>query len=159
MLPRGAAQDAVCTKVAIARVMHCAQELPRGVVRSLWISWVRRLATFAIAAAVLLGSHTATAKEDPVTVTVWPNLCGEPCMLRIVIRAAPHDDNRSLNVELNSEDFFRSSTQQLAGSRDAVVHSMVFRSMPAGEYQVRASVRRQRGHVEAKTVLVLVTPQ
>jgi hypothetical protein len=120
-------------------------------------SWPR--AAVALAVLIVLTCPRLMAAEDaaePLTLRVWPNVCAEPCTIRVTVRAVRDEDNRSLNVEVDSTHFFRSSTEQLHGEEAAALHRMVYRGLPAGSYRVSATVAGIDG-AETKVHQVIVT--
>jgi len=44
-------------------------------------------------------------------------------------------------VEADSDDYYRSSSIELDGDKEKRLHSVELRSLPAGEYVVRAQVK------------------
>jgi len=58
---------------------------------------------------------------------------------------APEADNHALAVVAESEDFFRSSTIELDGDRAPRLSNIRFSQMPAGLYEVRATVLDRNG--------------
>ena len=85
---------------------------------------------------------TGGSEEKPVTITVRPGACVEPCSVRLVVRVAPDDSNRSIVIVAESETFYRSSTRPLEGAEAPAVQELLLNQLPAGRYDVRVVVRR-----------------
>lgn len=63
-----------------------------------------------------------------------------PGYVRSVIRVQPHSDNRLLRVTLDSPDFYRSSDFELDGAEAAINHFVTWTSLPAGQYEIVATL-------------------
>ena len=92
------------------------------------------LLTMAVAPATFVTAH------EPLSIRVSPAVAFAPANLIIQTRIDPDSYNRALEVVAESEDFYRSSTVQLEGDRAPKTTRFEFRSLPPGEYEVRASV-------------------
>ena len=103
-----------------------------------------------------LSTATLGAAGDPVSIRVNPSVSIAPTMLAISVRVVPQPGNRALEVVVDSDDFYRLSRVQLEGDRAPIVNTMRVGSVPAGEYEVTATVigadgkrgRLARAHVE-----------
>jgi hypothetical protein len=104
----------------------------------------RHLALLAMACALALGAARA-----PLLVTVWPRVAIAPAVVLIEMRVEPADENRALEITVESGEYFRASTIPLAGARAARVHSVQYRSLPAGSYEVAVAIRGPSGRVRA----------
>jgi hypothetical protein len=87
-----------------------------------------------------LSTATLGAAGDPVSSRVNPSVAIAPTMLAISVRVAPQAGNRALEVVVDSEEFYRLSRVQLDGDRAPIVNSMKIDSVPAGDYEVTATV-------------------
>jgi hypothetical protein len=110
-----------------------AQERPGRTPRALYDS---RLSTRAT---------TRTAKQaDPVDKDIQLTLTSRysfaPASVRSLVRIAPHPDNRTLRVAVDSPSYFRSSDVELDGERAALNHFFSWRSLPPGNYEVIVTV-------------------
>jgi hypothetical protein len=92
------------------------------------------LLTMALAPATFVTAH------EPLSIRVSPAVAFAPANLIIQTRIDPDSYNRALEVVAESEDFYRSSTVPLEGDRAPKTTRFEFRSLPPGEYEVRASV-------------------
>ena len=95
--------------------------------------------------AVILGLTTLTSPYVPakeiVEITIRGHFYPAPATIPITIAVEPGESNRALTVEMDSDDFYRSSTIDLDGKNEKRLHMVEFKSLPAGEYVVRAEVR------------------
>ncbi|MEO8260425.1 MAG: hypothetical protein ABI868_23980 [Acidobacteriota bacterium] len=82
----------------------------------------------------------AVGAKDNLSMRVSPAIAFAPADLRIQTRLEPDSANRGIEVIAESGDFYRSSEIQLDGSRAPRTVTFEFRSLPAGEYRVTASV-------------------
>jgi hypothetical protein len=69
--------------------------------------------------------------------------------MRIEVSVEPARDNRTLEFVIDSPLYYRSSTIELGGERAPRVHSVQFRSVPAGAYHVRVALTGAGGGVRA----------
>jgi hypothetical protein len=86
---------------------------------------------------------TAVGAEEPVTISVKPRVttCQGNARLKVIV---PRDDkNRLLVWEVDGPNYYRSSTIELQGAAAPRSHFFLVRGLPAGEYEVRATIRRQ----------------
>jgi hypothetical protein len=80
-----------------------------------------------------------------------------PATVPITVAVEPGEKNRILVVEVDSEDYFRSSGVELDGDREKRLHSVEFKSLPAGEYTLRAEVRSKTEVLGTATGALVVT--
>ena len=101
-------------------------------------------------AVVLLAALSAEAGERLVT-HVSPAMSFAPANL--VVRAAidANKDNRSIEVIAESSDFYRSSEVTLDGQHAPRISVFEFRSLPSGEYEVRAVLKGAGNQTRAVT--------
>jgi hypothetical protein len=86
---------------------------------------------------------------EPVTLKATPAVAFAPATL--VVRATVTADahNRAIEVSADSEDFFRSSAIELEGDHAPRTNVFEFRSLPPGEYEVRARLIGDDGRERA----------
>ena len=102
---------------------------------------------------LMLGLGPARMKLEVV-----PLLCSSPCEIRVLLKVTPEQDNRSFQVSIVGDNYESSSTQELAGAQAPYTQPYLwFHSVPAGEYEVAASLQTwqrtiavERRHVEVK---------
>jgi hypothetical protein len=87
-----------------------------------------------------LSAATLGAAGDPVSVRVNPTVSVAPTVLAIRVRVVPQPENRALEIVVDSENFYRSSRVELDGDRAPIVNTLRIGSVPAGEYEVTATV-------------------
>src|SRR5262245_5021904 len=92
---------------------------------------------------------TFVAAKEPLSIRVSPAVSFAPANLIIQTRVDPDPYNRALEIVAESGDFYRSSTVQLEGDRAPKTTMFEFRSLPPGEYEVRASVIGADGQPKA----------
>ena len=90
--------------------------------------------------ALMMAATTAGAANGSLSMRVSPTTSFAPANLVIRTRVEPDADNRAIEVIADGEDFMRSSMMQLEGDRAPKTTVFEFRSVPAGEYQVTASL-------------------
>jgi hypothetical protein len=108
--------------------------------------------SFPIIAALGLLVAAPLGAGDQLTISVAPGVAFAPAT--VVVKAAAQQDrsNRSLKIELESAEYYRSSLIQLDGA-DAAVTSMVrYEGVPGGTYEVRATLYGAGGEQRAATV-------
>jgi hypothetical protein len=88
---------------------------------------------------------TFIVAKEPLSIRVSPAVAFAPANLIVKTSVDPVSSNRALEVVAESDDFYRSSTIQLEGDRAPKTTTFQFRSLPPGEYEVRASVLGANG--------------
>jgi hypothetical protein len=87
-------------------------------------------------------SPARSQDTNPITVSVVPGSCLAPCTVRVTVRIAPEESNRSVTITAESLDFYRRSTRQLDGAEAPRLHELRLNEIPAGLYDVRVTVDR-----------------
>ena len=80
---------------------------------------------------------------------VRPAVAKAPAEVRIEVWIASHAQNRTLEIEVGSENFFRSSAVALDGAQSAHAFTFEYRAIPAGEYDVMVRLLAEKGDVRA----------
>jgi hypothetical protein len=96
------------------------------------------------AALVMVGAISASPAKELIEIRLRGHYFSAPATVWITVAVHPVAQNRMLVVEADSENYFRSSAIELDGENEKRLHSVEFRSLPAGEYAIRAQVRSQR---------------
>ena len=116
--------------------------------------------------AVLLGLTALTVPRSPAKEIVEIRIRGHfwpaPATVPVTIAVEPGADNRTLIVEADSDEFYRSSSIDLDGENEKRLHLVEFRSLPAGDYVVRAQVKSKSqvlGTAVNGLVVTGVTPE
>jgi hypothetical protein len=108
---------------------------------------------------VVLGAFSVPqlpAKEI-VEIKVHGYYFAAPATVPITVAVEPDEKNRMLVVEVDSDDYFRSSAVELDGDKEKRLHSVEFKSLPAGEYTLRAQVRSSTNVLGSATGGLVVT--
>jgi hypothetical protein len=84
--------------------------------------------------------------NDTLAIRVSPTVAFAPATLRVQTTIEADAANRSVEIIAESEDFYRSSEMQLDGEAAPRTTIFQFRSLPTGEYAVRAILRGPGGH-------------
>jgi hypothetical protein len=85
----------------------------------------------------LAGSAVRLAGDDRLRARIWPAVASAPAAVRVEVLIEADEDNRALEIVAESGDYYRSSTIPLEGARAARFHSVLYRGIPAGVYEIR----------------------
>ena len=102
---------------------------------------MKRHLGLALAAGILAGSGPLSA-DDPIALSVRPAVARYPGHAELKVLVARNEMNRALQWEIEGETFYRSSSIQLNGASAPRSHTFRVRGLPAGNFEVRATVRR-----------------
>ena len=69
----------------------------------------------------------------------------EPATLQVTVTVERNDANRTLSIEADGEGMYRASEIPLNGANEKRLHQVMFKSLAAGHYSVRALVRSSTG--------------
>lgn len=106
---------------------------------------------------VLVALPDAGRSESMLMLDVRPSFCMGPCAVRMNITIAPHESDRELIVEADSGGFYRSSFIQLDGEAEPAVHTLMFKALPAGAYEIRVTLKRSNGETAQTATDVMIT--
>ncbi len=115
---------------------------------------MRPLLVLAVAAGILAGSTTSA--EQPVAISVRPAVATMGANAQLKVTVARDERNRSLKWEVDGPNYYRSSSVELNGASAPRCYFFLARGLPAGEFQVRATVRRNDGSASTDWALVRV---
>lgn len=101
--------------------------------------------------ALLASAVAPVAAEEAPRLFVSPSIAFAPNDVRIRVEFDPTEASRTLIVEGDGADYFRSSELMLEGEFSPRVATFVFRAVPAGIYAIRAVLRNQAGDESAVT--------
>jgi hypothetical protein len=106
--------------------------------------WRDRRTTFlgSILAAACVARSLPASAEKAVSIAVKPAITMASGDARLTVLVARNAHNRVLFREIDGVNYYRSSTVQLDGASSPRSYLFVVRDLPAGEFEVRASVRR-----------------
>ncbi len=105
----------------------------------------------------LLAAASPAAAPPPVAVVVTPNVSMAPATVRVTVTVEPNERNRGLMVEADSLNFYSSSEVTLEGNGSSRVKRFEFKNLPAGEYEVRATVERNDGNRQMASTVTIVS--
>jgi hypothetical protein len=94
------------------------------------------LLTIAFLTAGAVGGHA----REVVQIRVSGHFFSEPATVQLIVAVEPDSDNRVLRVEADSDTLFRSTEVNLDGLDEKRLHTIEFKNLPAGAYEVRAEV-------------------
>ena len=83
--------------------------------------------------------------NDSLKISVSPAQSMAPANLFIRVSIEPNAINRTVFVEAEADDYYRSSEVALGGQDGPRTVVLQFRSVPGGHYQIRSSVGDARG--------------
>jgi hypothetical protein len=86
---------------------------------------------------LVVATHPAGAGERMI-MKVTPAVAIAPANLVVRAVVEADADNRAIAVVAESEDFYRSSEIQVDGDRSPRINTFQFRSLPPGNYSVKA---------------------
>jgi hypothetical protein len=90
----------------------------------------------ALASAAVLHSFAA----DVVEIRVRGHFFAAPATVQITVAVEPDAANRTLRIEADGDRLFRSTEVNLDGQSDKKLHTVEFKNLPAGSYELRAEV-------------------
>lgn len=93
---------------------------------------------------LVTGLHVAIARE-PLVVRVSPMLAQPPAFITVRADVEVNDDNRSLEVSAEGDDFFTSSRIPLEGSKAPRFNEVYFENVPSGSYRVKTVLHGSQG--------------
>ncbi len=105
---------------------------------------------------VILADHAGTAK-DVLEIRLRGHYYAEPATVHITVAVEPDPDHRSLLIEADGENYFRSSAVVLDGGNEKRLHTVEFKNLPAGTYTLRAQVRSAVDILATATQDLIVT--
>ena len=95
---------------------------------------------WATVVALTILSACPLAGTGPLEVRVSPREARAPADILVCAIVDPDPANRLLAVEIESPQYFSSSSVELDGESARRVNDFAFRQLPAGEYEVRVAV-------------------
>ncbi len=108
-------------------------------------------------AALTLGGPDAGAGQR-LSIRVSPVVALAPAFLTVRTTIEPSDDNRLLNIEIDSPAYRRSSEISLDGKNAQRVSLLEVKGVPSGLYEVRATLVGPSGPIAATMQIVKVEP-
>ena len=77
---------------------------------------------------------------DLVEIRLRGHYFSEPATVQITVAVEPDAANRVLRIEADGDRLFRSTELALSGETDKRLHTVEFKNLPAGEYELRAEL-------------------
>jgi hypothetical protein len=114
--------------------------------------------SLAAAASALLVVAPQVGGGQHLALRVSPIVAMAPAVLTIRTSIEPNDDNRSLNVVVDSGDYSTTSNIPLEGRNSARLSVIELKDVPSGLYEVRAVLMGSRGPIASSMQLVKIAP-
>jgi hypothetical protein len=93
-----------------------------------------------LTAALLGAAVTRSIAADLVAIRLNGHYFAEPATVMITVAIEPDQANRTLRVEADGDSLFRSTEVSLNGLAEKRLHTVEFKNLPAGLYELRAEV-------------------
>lgn len=103
----------------------------------------------AVLMALVLSPVWLHAAGSDLDVRVSPQRGLAPADVAVTVSLAANDDNRLLEVVVESALFYEATAIDLDGARGPRVRDVRFRHLPAGDYEVKVLVTDAEGHQRA----------
>ena len=102
----------------------------------------RKIVALALPVALFLATASPQVghASDVVEIQLRGHYFSEPATVQITVVVEPDEENRMLRIEADGERFYRASELTLSGAEGQRLHSLVFKNLPAGSYELRAEV-------------------
>jgi hypothetical protein len=110
-----------------------------------------RLAFLGMPALALLATSPVGADER-LTMRLSPRIALAPATLVIDAVAEKDPENRGLQVQVDSGEYYRSSLIQLDGDQAPRTTTIRYEGVPSGSYEVRVILLGPGGHPRATTI-------
>ena len=94
----------------------------------------------ALTVALIGASAVRGAATDIIQVRVNGHYFSEPATVEIVVSIEPDKANRTLRIEADGDRMFRSTEVTLDGDAEKRLHTVEFKNLAAGSYELRAEV-------------------
>jgi hypothetical protein len=79
------------------------------------------------------------------SVTFFPVVAFAGADLRVIVRVMPDAGNRRLQLSIDAPTFYASTERQLDGLEGARAHTFAVKELPAGDYQIVATLEGSSG--------------
>jgi hypothetical protein len=113
----------------------------------------------AMAAGILAGSMQMSA-DEAIAITVRPAVTTFRGTAQLKVLVARDEKNRSLEWEIDGPNYYRSSSVEMDGAAAPRSYFFLMRELPAGEFEIRATVKRndQTKVMDRSTIRVVGGP-
>ena len=102
---------------------------------------MKRYFGVALAAGVLAGSMQMSA-DEAISITVRPSVTSYRGNAQLKVLVSRNEKNRTLVWEVDGPNYYRSSSITLDGAASPRSYFFMVKELPAGEFDVRATVKR-----------------
>jgi len=107
---------------------------------------MKRYFGLALAAGVLAGSMQMSA-DEAISITVRPAVTSYRGNAQLKVLVSRNEKNRVLVWEVDGPNYYRSSSIALDGAASPRSYFFMVKDLPGGEFDVRASVKRNDSSV------------
>lgn len=121
---------------------------------------MKHLSAIGLLAACLFVTAATTDASGPqrLAIRVSPAMAMAPAALTVRATIEPNDDNRALNITIDSASYHRTSEISLDGKAAQRTSTFELRDVPTGLYEVRATLLGPSGELATAMQLVKVQP-
>lgn len=102
---------------------------------------------FAVIVALVFIAALRAMAGEVVEIRLRGRYFSEPATVQITVAVEPDAANRVLRVEADGDRMYRATELTLQGETDKRLHSVEFKNLPAGAYELRAEVLNSADHV------------
>ena len=95
---------------------------------------------FAVIIALVAVAALRVYAGEVVEIRLRGHYFSEPATVQITVAVEPDAANRVLRVEADGDRLYRSTELTLEGETDKRLHTVEFKNLPAGAYELRAEV-------------------
>ena len=96
--------------------------------------------TFAVIVALLTTAALRGIAGEVVEIRLRGRYFSEPATVQVTVAVEPDAANRVLRIEADGDRMYRSTEVELSGVNDKRLHTIEFKNLPAGAYELRAEV-------------------
>lgn len=117
----------------------------------------RFIAATTITTALIVTASVGGGARELVQIRLRGHFFAEPATVQITVAVEPGENNRLLRVSADGESYYRASDLTLDGGREKRLHTVEFKSMPAGSYMLVAELHSSDSLLGKATQEVTVT--
>lgn len=100
---------------------------------------------------------TRAQEPEPLELQIRPAMAPAPGAIRATAFVERRAENRALTLTAECPEYLRRSTVPLDGAAAARKHTIVFESLPACKYEIRATLHRRNGSTLEDVRIAIVT--
>jgi hypothetical protein len=98
-----------------------------------------------VAALRVEAAPPTAADDDRLWTRVYPAVAQAPAIVHVEVFIESDEDNRAIEIVVDSGEYYRSSTIALEGARAARFHTVEYRALPVGTYDVLVGLQGRDG--------------